>query len=144
MYEFSRESAWSYSTSSGVSASADIASMAVAGIVLTSPDGNNVTFRYGAVGVGLSVGSLVNISGSTRDFLSAGQIFLADGFSGKELTQQDIEGWCLIAEASAGSGFGGAVGAILLGVTVAWPDMAMKGGIRAPKPETRERTSQMQ
>jgi hypothetical protein len=84
-----------------------------------SPVGADFVFTYTAVGAGFSKGSKLNLTYSTRENWSAGEIYLLDTFSGSELTAADFGGICLIQDASIGFA-GGASGDIMfLGISIA-------------------------
>jgi OOP family OmpA-OmpF porin len=119
MFKAGNESGWKFETSAGVSASVLYGTGAKGTLVFKSPDGAIVEFQYASVGAGVSLkkGSPVNLSGSTRKINSAGLIYLSSTFSGSELSIQDIIGFTVILEASAGFISGGSGAVMLLGIS---------------------------
>ena len=129
MFRIKAPSRWKFATSAGSSASFAFVAAGRGDIILTAPAGGNIVFHYASAGAGLSVGykalgkpSSVNMSMSTTDFFSTGQIYLLDTFRGAELAADDIEGVCLIGEISAGAGIGASGTAMFLGIDPdLWP-----------------------
>jgi hypothetical protein len=97
-----RKSKWKFKTSTSSSVSIEFIGGQNSSFVLTSPEGSNVTFRYLAGGAGVSAGANIGATGSTEDNWSVGDIFMTDGFSGRDLEVSDIEGACQIFDAGAG------------------------------------------
>jgi outer membrane protein OmpA-like peptidoglycan-associated protein len=83
---------------------------------LNSPDGRVVEFGYKTGGIGISIGSKLNLSSSTPDTFSTGQLYLSENFAGAELTSDDIEGFCVVEEVALGAGIGASGSAMLLGI----------------------------
>ena len=145
MYQIRKESDWKYSTSTSNSISAGPVAAAMSVITLTRPNGGDVNFNYLSLGVGAGVGLKVNAAAATQDSYSTGKIWILDSFSGAELDNRDIEGFCLIQEVSIGVGLGASGTAMLLGIP--WQKMPLEllkkmsidfglGGVIEP-PETR-------
>ncbi len=113
-----KKSGWTFKTSASVSLSIPVYGPVGAGgskgtLVFTSPDGAIVEFQYASLGAGVGKGLPVNLSFSTRDFHSEGEIYLSSTFSGSELSIQDIKGFTLIQEATLAP-LGGMSGAVML------------------------------
>lgn len=122
MFKAKKESRWTFNTSAGVSGSVSVYKFVSVGgskgtLVFNSPDGAIVEFQYASLGAGIGKGWPVNVSGSTRDFHSEGEIYLSSTFSGSELSIQDITGYTLIQEASFGIGDGWSRAVMLLGIS---------------------------
>jgi outer membrane protein OmpA-like peptidoglycan-associated protein len=116
MFKIKKKSGWTWVTSEGGSAGAGPVALASGSFTLQSPTGGAVAFKYKSAGVSVSVGGKVNLSGSTTDTFSTGQIYITETFPKGELTSRDIEGFCLTQDASVGAGLGGSVTAMLLGI----------------------------
>ena len=118
MFKAGNKSSWKFKTSAGVSGGVSVyGPVGVSGgkgtLVFTSPDGAIVEFQYASLGAGVGKGLPVNLSFSTRDFHSEGEIYLSSTFSGSELSIQDIKGFTLIQEAALAP-LGGMSGAVML------------------------------
>lgn len=149
-----RPSKWNYQT--GATGGVGIEFVVASGglIVLHDPAGQEQDFHYGGVGVGLSAGlkipkiklpkftipeikmpkiggRSVGGAGSTKDFTSAGSVYMTSAFQGQELTRADFQGGTIYVDAGAGLIVGYAGSAMLLGMNAsllalgAGPGLAM-------------------
>lgn len=118
-----KPSDWKWSTSASTSFSAAVITKGEGHFVLTAPRGGDVRFNYEFVGVCKGFGADIGVSGSTEDLESVGTLYMSDTFSGTELASDDLEGFCLIDDATAVFGgmlpagaAGGSVTAMILGI----------------------------
>lgn len=116
MFKIKKKSGWTWVTSAGGAAGYGPVVAGSGSFTLKSPGGGEVEFKYKSAGASFGIGGKVNLSGSTPDTYSTGQIYLVDTFSGAELAPKDIEGFCLVQDVSVGAGLGGSVTAMLLGI----------------------------
>ena len=98
------ESSWTFDTSSNIGGSAGFG-IAIGGgkgtIYLTSTTFGQTVFNYASAGAGSGVGTKVTLSVSTKDTWSAGVIYMLKSFGGADLQPRDIQGCCLLMDASA-------------------------------------------
>ena len=125
------KSGWEYKTASG----GGLTVVAVAGsggsIILRSPQGELVSYRYGGVGVGVGFGARlprfgkiniqikgkgVSAAGAAEALPSTGKVFVSDALVNRDLTSDDITGPCMYTEVGGGLLFGGSATALLLGL----------------------------
>jgi len=130
LYGFSRESEWKWKTSSGGSIGFAFLSGGVGYIVLQRfVPGDDIVlkrpydvwrFPIRFVGAGLSLNPFKRMPGSaqqsTEDTFSEGVVFLSDSFPREDLTIQDFQGPCLIADASVAFAIGKSWTGIAVGV----------------------------
>jgi hypothetical protein len=126
-----KESAWTFTTSGTGGIGIEFVVVEGGSIYLKDPRGNDVTFRYGGAGAGLSVGfklpkigkidfkflgKSVGLAIAPAAFPNWGALYILDSFKGDELTRSDITGVCMFVEAGLGffAGFSGT--AMLLGM----------------------------
>ena len=112
-------SKWTWNTSSGLSAAYGVVGGSAASFVLNDPRGGTATFNYISLGVGLSYGAPFSLSGSTRDNMSTGELYISDSFPGSELVNSDLTGFCVVMEASAALSMGRTGAVMLLGIPAA-------------------------
>ncbi|ROL63161.1 hypothetical protein BK634_30435 [Pseudomonas chlororaphis] len=125
------ESKWQYSTASGGGLTVALVAGSGGSIILRSPQGQDVSFRYGGVGVGVGVGARlprigkINIkvkgtgvaaAGAAEAFPSTGKVFVSDALKASDLTSDDITGPCVYTEVAAGLVVGGSATALLFGL----------------------------
>jgi hypothetical protein len=127
---FFRPSQWEFVTDGGGGLS--LALSAAGGyVVLKDPSGDEVTYRYGALGVGVSAGVKLRskfgtatiplvktpVTGSLGFFPSGGAVYINEiGFAGEELSRSDIAGSCVILEGGGGLVLGATGDVILFGL----------------------------
>ncbi|WET11416.1 MULTISPECIES: hypothetical protein [unclassified Pseudomonas] len=124
-------SRWQYQTASGGGLTVALVAGSGGSIILRSPQGENVSYRYGGVGVGIGFGARlprfgkINIqvkgksvaaAGAAEAFPSTGMVFVSDALVGRDLTSDDITGPCLYTEVGAGLVVGGSAMALLFGL----------------------------
>jgi outer membrane protein OmpA-like peptidoglycan-associated protein len=85
---------------------------------LTPPAGTDVTFYYETIGVTKGIGDDVSVSGSAEFMPSDGTLYIADSFSDPELAASDIEGYCIVDDATGvlHSASGGSLTMMILGI----------------------------
>ncbi|MCI0994453.1 hypothetical protein HNO91_20770 [Pseudomonas corrugata] len=125
------ESRWVYQTASGGGLTVAVVAGSGGSIILRSPQGEDVSYRYGGVGVGAGFGARlprfgkVNIqikgksvgaAGAAEAFPSFGKVFVSDALAGRDLTSDDITGPCLYTEVAGGLVVGGSATALLFGL----------------------------
>jgi len=123
------ESAWEFKTSGAGGLGLGIV-VAEGGILFfKDPGGQNMTFRYGAAGVGYSIGLKLPKIGKLQlkgrgagaaaappSFYNVGKLYILDSFKGNELTKEDIRGVCAFVQLGAGVVAGGSDTALLVGM----------------------------
>ncbi|WBI98253.1 hypothetical protein PALA52_02202 [Pseudomonas aeruginosa] len=125
------ESRWRYVTASGGGMTVAFLAGSGGSITLLSPEGENVSFRYGGVGGGVGLGmrlprfGKVNLNvkgksvggaGALGALPSTGTVLVADGLVGRDLSRGDFTGPCMYVELGAGAIAGGSGTAILFGL----------------------------
>ncbi|WHS59440.1 hypothetical protein [Pseudomonas sp. G2-4] len=125
------ESRWQYQTASGGGLTVVMVAGSGGSIILRSPQGEDVSYRYGGVGVGAGFGARlprfgkVNIqikgksvggAGAAEAFPSTGKVFVSDALVSRDLTSDDITGPCMYTEVGVGLGIGGSATALLFGL----------------------------
>lgn len=125
------ESRWQYQTASGGGLSVVMVAGSGGSIILRSPQGENVSYRYGGVGVGAGFGARlprfgkINIrvkgksvggAGAAEAFPSTGKVFVSDALVDRDLTSDDITGPCMYTEVGVGLVVGGSATALLFGL----------------------------
>lgn len=125
------ESRWQYQTASGGGLSVVMVAGSGGSIILRSPQGESVSYRYGGVGVGVGFGARlprfgkINIrikgksvggAAAAEAFPSTGKVFVSDALVDRDLTSDDITGPCMYTEVGLGLGIGGAATALLFGL----------------------------
>jgi len=130
-----KESAWKFVTSSTGGVGAEFVAAEGGKLYFQDPQGKDVTFVYGAAGVGYSVGLKlpkigkleVKVKGKSvfgaiapAAFPNAGKLYIADTFSGNELSQNDIRGVCVFLEVAGGLVAGVSATAMLVGISPVW------------------------
>ncbi len=125
------ESRWRYVTASGGGVTVAFLAGSGGSITLLSPEGENVSFRYGGVGGGIGLGmrlprfGKVNLNvkgksvggaGALEALPSTGTVLVADGLVGRDLSRGDFTGPCMYVELGAGVIAGGSGTAILFGL----------------------------
>ncbi|MGY2286590.1 hypothetical protein [Pseudomonas gingeri] len=125
------ESHWQYQTASGGGLSVALLAGSGGSIILRSPQGENVSYRYGGVGVGVGFGARlprfgkINIQvkgksvggvGAAEAFPSTGKVYVSDALVSRDLTSDDITGPCLYTEVGLGLVVGGSATALLFGL----------------------------
>ncbi len=125
------ESRWRYVTASGGGMTVAFLAGSGGSITLLSPEGENVSFRYGGVGGGIGLGmrlprfGKVNLNvkgksvggaGALEALPSTGTVLVADGLVGCDLSRGDFTGPCMYVELGAGVIAGGSGTAILFGL----------------------------
>jgi hypothetical protein len=134
-----KPSAWEFVTSS--TGGAGIAFVAADGgqIYFKDPDQNDVSFMFGAAGLGWSAGIKLPKLGKLQvreqgvggiiapaSFPNWGKLYILDTFDGQELTRRDIRGVCLFVEIAGGVVAGVSATAMLLGMDPMWvPGLAV-------------------
>ncbi|WLG96711.1 hypothetical protein [Pseudomonas sp. FP198] len=122
------KSRWTYQTASGGGLTVVMVAGSGGSIILRSPEGEDISYRYGGVGVGAGVGARlprfgkINIqikgksvsgAGAAESFFSIGRVFVSDALADRDLTSDDITGPCMYTEAGFGL-VGGVSGTALL------------------------------
>lgn len=125
------ESKWLYQTASGGGLTVALVAGSGGSIILRSPQGKDVSYRYGGLGVGAGFGARlprfgkVNIqvkgksvggAGAAEAFPSTGKVFVSDALRSSDLTEDDITGPCMYTEVGAGLVVGGSATALLFGL----------------------------
>ncbi|WP_260961091.1 hypothetical protein [Pseudomonas citri] len=125
------ESRWQYQTASGGGLTVALVAGSGGSIILRSPEGKDVSYRYGGVGVGAGFGARlprfgkVNIqikgksvgaAGAAEAFPSFGKVFVSDALASRDLTDDDITGPCIYTEVGGGLVVGGSATALLFGL----------------------------
>ncbi|MGN8275130.1 hypothetical protein ACLEJQ_01740 [Pseudomonas sp. SMV71] len=125
------ESRWQYQTASGGGLTVAVVAGSGGSIILRSPEGKDVSYRYGGVGVGAGFGARlprfgkVNIqikgksvggAGAAEAFPSFGKVFVSDALASRDLTEDDITGPCMYTEVGGGLVVGGSATALLFGL----------------------------
>ncbi|MCG6574991.1 hypothetical protein EGM97_09770 [Pseudomonas sp. AF32] len=125
------ESRWQYQTASGGGLTVALVAGSGGSIILRSPEGKDVSYRYGGVGVGAGFGARlprfgkVNIqikgksvgaAGAAEAFPSFGKVFVSDALVSHDLTEDDITGPCMYTEVGGGLVVGGSATALLFGL----------------------------
>ena len=125
------ESRWQYQTASGGGLTVVMVAGSGGSIILRSPQGENVSYRYGGVGVGVGFGARlprfgkINIqikgksvagTGAAEAFPSTGKVFVSDALVSRDLTSDDITGPCMYTEVGVGLVVGGSATALLFGL----------------------------
>lgn len=127
------ESRWRYVTASGGGVTVAFLAGSGGSITLLSPEGENVSFRYGGVGGGIGLGMRLprfgkvnlNVKGKSKSvggagaleaLPSTGTVLVADGLVGRDLSRGDFTGPCMYVELGAGVIAGGSATAILFGL----------------------------
>lgn len=126
-------SKWKFITSSTGGVGIEFVAAEGGMIYFKDPQGRDASFRYGAAGVGLSAGlklpkiGQIQIKGkdigaaiAPASFPNAGELFVLDSFSGKELTYNDITGACIFVEIGGGILAGVSATAMLVGMDPVW------------------------
>ncbi|MEN5092070.1 hypothetical protein ABE458_15370 [Pseudomonas protegens] len=125
------ESKWLYQTASGGGLTIALVAGGGGSITLRSPQGKDVSYRYGGLGVGAGFGGRlprfgkVNIqvkgksvsgAGAAEAFPSTGKVFVSDALRSRDLTEDDITGPCFYTEVGGGLVVGGSATALLFGL----------------------------
>ncbi|WP_339477727.1 MULTISPECIES: hypothetical protein [unclassified Pseudomonas] len=125
------ESRWQYQTASGGGLTVVMVAGSGGSITLRSPQGEDVSYRYGGVGVGIGFGARlprfgkINIQikgksvagvGAAEAFPSTGKVFVSDAMANRDLTSDDITGPCMYTEVGVGLVVGGSATALLFGL----------------------------
>ncbi|WP_025129516.1 hypothetical protein [Pseudomonas sp. PH1b] len=125
------ESKWLYQTASGGGLTVALVAGSGGSIILRSPQGKDISYRYGGLGVGVGFGARlprfgkVNIqvkgksvagAGAAEAFPSTGKVFVSDALVSRDLTEDDVTGPCLYTEVGAGLVVGGSATALLFGL----------------------------
>ncbi|SFW82786.1 MULTISPECIES: hypothetical protein [Pseudomonas] len=125
------ESRWQYQTASGGGLTVVMVAGSGGSIILRSPQGEDISYRYGGVGVGAGFGARlprfgkINIqikgksvggAGAAEAFPSTGKVFVSDALVSRDLTSDDITGPCMYTEVGVGLGIGGSATALLFGL----------------------------
>ncbi len=113
------ESRWRYVTASGGGVTVAFLAGSGGSITLLSPEGENVSFRYGGVGGGIGLGmrlprfGKVNLNvkgksvggaGALEALPSTGTVLVADGLVGRDLSRGDFTGPCMYVELQSSRG----------------------------------------
>lgn len=124
-------SRWEYQTASGGGLTVAVVAGSGGSIILRSPEGKDVSYRYGGVGVGAGFGARlprlgkiniqikgksVGAAGAAEAFPSFGKVFVSDALASRDLTEDDITGPCMYTEVAAGLVVGGSASALLFGL----------------------------
>lgn len=135
MLTVTKRSAWTFVTSSSGGLGVEFVMGEGGALYLRNPKGASVTFRYGALGVGVAAGFKLpkigklelNIKNKSvvggvapAAFPNAGILYVLDTCKGDDLTQSDIRGGCLFVEVGGGLIAGVSATAMLLGLAPAW------------------------
>lgn len=118
-FKVKKRSGWKYTTSAGDSFSVWYAAAEGGSLFLTTPKDELMEFKYQAAGPSYGKNwkaQKFSLASSTQDSWSRGAIYLADTFPRDELSASDIEGFCIITEASAGAVLGGSFAIVLFGI----------------------------
>ncbi|NBF03437.1 hypothetical protein GV819_14175 [Pseudomonas sp. Fl5BN2] len=125
------ESKWLYQTASGGGLTVALVAGSGGSIILRSPQGKDVSYRYGGLGLAVGFGARlprfgkVNIqvkgkgvagTGAAEAFPSTGKVFVSDALASGDLTDDDITGPCMYTEVGAGLVVGGSATALLFGL----------------------------
>lgn len=127
------ESRWQYQTASGGGLTVVMVAGSGGSIILRSPQGEDISYRYGGVGVGAGFGARlprfgkiniqikgkgkgVSAAGAAEAFPSTGKVFVSDALVSRDLTSDDITGPCMYTEVGVGLGIGGSATALLFGL----------------------------
>lgn len=128
-------SSWNFVTSSTGGLGVEFVAAEGGTIYFKDPSGKDVSFSYGAAGVGIAAGlklpkigkMQVNVKGkgvvgaiAPASFPNAGKLYVLDTFAGAELTQSDIRGVCLFVEIGGGIIAGVSATAMVVGMNPAW------------------------
>ena len=114
MMHFTKKSKWIFDTSNSAGVGLGLASVAVGSFTLSHPPtGRQSKFIYESAGAGASEGLKLprgaSASFSSQEFKSSGEIWLTPGFTGTDLTADDITGFATIVELSTPVGSRSAV-----------------------------------
>lgn len=111
------ESRWQYQTASGGGLTVVMVAGSGGSIILRSPQGEDVSYRYGGVGVGGGFGARlprfgkiniqikgkgVSAAGAAEALPSTGKVFVSDALVNRDLTSDDITGPCMYTEVGGG------------------------------------------
>jgi hypothetical protein len=96
-----RQSQWAFNTSKSIELGIGDFGLGDGTFYLTSPGGQPVSFRYRIAGIGVSLGIPLSVTVSTKNTLSAGQIYMLNSFRGPELKSTDMTGFCQVIEGSS-------------------------------------------
>jgi hypothetical protein len=121
------ESRWQYQTASGGGLTVVMVAGSGGSIILRSPQGEDVSYRYGGVGFGARLprfgkiniqikGKGVSGAGAAEAFPSTGKVFVSDALVNRDLTSDDITGPCMYTEVGVGLVVGGSATALLFGL----------------------------
>ncbi|PYY92173.1 hypothetical protein DNK59_01085 [Pseudomonas sp. TKO26] len=125
------ESRWQYQTASGGGLTVALVAGSGGSIILRSPQGQDVSYRYGGLGGGVGFGARlprfgkINFqikgksvagAGAAEAFPSTGKVFVSDALVSRDLTSDDITGPCMYTEVAAGLVVGGSATALLFGL----------------------------
>lgn len=125
------ESRWQYQTASGGGLTVVMVAGSGGSIILRSPQGEDVSYRYGGVGVGAGFGARlprfgkiniqikgksVGAAGAAEAFPSFGKVFVSDALASRDLTSDDITGPCMYTEVGGGLVVGASATALLFGL----------------------------
>ncbi|MGC5703620.1 hypothetical protein J4P02_25830 [Pseudomonas sp. NFXW11] len=125
------ESRWQYQTASGGGMTVALVAGSGGSIILRSPQGQDVSYRYGGLGVGVGFGARlprfgkvnfqikgksVAAAGAAEAFPSTGKVFVSDALVNRDLSSDDITGPCMYTEVAAGLVVGGSATALLFGL----------------------------
>ena len=150
-----RHSDWTYKTGATGGVSLELAVASGGTIVLADPGGQLFDFYYGGIGIGYGVGlripkiklprfsipeiKIPKIAGhevggacSLKSFDSAGLIYMAPAFDGKELSKSDFQGATVYLDGGVGVGYGKAGTAMLLGINPAQLALGLRHRSRPP------------
>jgi hypothetical protein len=131
-----KESAWKFVTSATGGAGVELFAAEGGCIYLQDPSGQNITFKFGGAGVGLS-GRLEGAEDrkdhpsesaweerrgrrGSRRLSERRHRYILESFSGQELSRSDLTGVCVFAEVGGGLVAGASATGMLLGVNPAW------------------------
>lgn len=124
------ESRWQYQTASGGGLTVVMVAGSGGSIILRSPQGEDVSYRYGGVGVGVGFGARlprfgkinIQIKGRAsvrpvrRSLLQRWQSVCQRRLVDRDLTSDDITGPCMYTEVGLGLGIGGSATTLLFGL----------------------------
>ena len=129
------ESAWKFVTSSTGGVGVEFVGAEGGKLFFTDPQNKDVSFIYGAAGVGLSAclklpkigkievklkGKSIGAAIAPAAFPNGGKLYITDTFKGNELSQSDIRGVCIFLEVGGGILAGVSGTAMLVGIDPIW------------------------
>lgn len=141
-----KQSAWEFQTSSTAGAGLEFVLAEGGALYFKDPSGQDVSFTYGAAGVGIAAGlklpkigklevkvkgKAVGAAIAPASFPNGGQLYILDTFKGDELAQKDIRGACALVQIGGGIIAGVSASAMVVGMDPLLMAAMMLGGPQA-------------